>query len=61
MNPLLLSTFITQIAMPELVSFLHGLHQSGTPVTDAVVFAELKRRTDSDESDFEAWLAAHPQ
>lgn len=60
MNAALLATLINTIALPELTTWLRGLHQAQTPVTEAMVIQKLISDTDLGISIGESWLAAHP-
>lgn len=60
MNAALLATLINEVGIPELTLWLRGLHDSGTPLTDAIVIAKLAADTMLGESIGQAWLLAHP-
>jgi hypothetical protein len=60
MNAALIAVLINTIGIPELTTWLRGLHASGTPVTDAVILQKLITDTNFIESVGNAWLAAHP-
>lgn len=60
MNPLLLAALINEVAIPELTSWLRGLHTAGVLITEAAITQKLLTDTDLGTRIGLAWLAAHP-
>jgi hypothetical protein len=60
MNPGLLAALINEIAIPELTNWLRSLHNTNTPLTDAVIIQKLVTDTNFAITVGNAWLAAHP-
>ena len=61
MDPRLIAALIHNLALPELLSWLHSRQQAGTPLTDADVLAKLQLDADNGIAIGEAWLAQHPR
>ena len=60
LSPALLIALIQNLAIPELVAWLHSRHNAGQPLDDAAILAKLGVDADGGIALFEAWLAAHP-
>ena len=60
MNPALLIALIQNIAVPEIVAWLHARHEAGQPLDDAAILAKLGVDADGGIALFKAWKAAHP-
>lgn len=59
MTAALLGALITNIGLPELENWLISLHQSSTPITDAVIIAKLVTDTNIGEQIGNTWLVGH--
>lgn len=60
MNPALLGALVTQVALPELLAWLHARSAAGQTVTDADVIQKLITDTNIGEQIGQLWLAQHP-
>ncbi len=59
MNPLLLAALIEQVAIPELVNWLHSRSAAGQSIDDAAILEKLKMDVDQGNAIGQAWLDAH--
>ena len=59
-TPAFLIALIQNIAVPELVAWLHSRHNAGQPIDDAAILAKLGVDADGGIALFDAWVATHP-
>ena len=56
----LLIVLLQQVAVPEVIAWLHARHAAGLPIDDAAILEKLGVDANGGIALFEAWKAAHP-